>query len=195
MEHTNIILGTRFNRSKLHLNQKGTTLLASNFINTFKRVQFENKDEVSNDNVTIIEINSGISTVGRSENLQGKNKSRALSMIFSASKPETSLKSLKIKNINRIIFGQYNINTLTNKFGQLHEFCKDNLDILLITQTKLESSFPSAQFHIPGYCSPYRLDRNSHGGGILLYIRKPVEETMSDFMELYENVSPCVYML
>ena len=101
-------------------------------------------------------------------------------MIFSASKPEISLKSLKKKNINRTIFGQYNINSQRNKFGQLHEFCKDNLDILLITQTKLESSFPSEQFHIPGYCSPYRLDRNSHGGGILLYIR---EDILSKLLE------------
>ena len=63
---------------------------------------------------------------------------------------------------------------MRNKFEQLREFCKDNLDILLTTETKLDSSFSSAQFHIPGYCSPYRLNRNSHGGGILLYIREDI---------------------
>ena len=30
------------------------------------------------------------------------------------------------------------------------------------------------QSHIPGYCSPYRLGCNSHGGGILLYIRQDI---------------------
>ena len=79
---------------------------------------------------------------------------------------------LKIKNINRIVFGQISTNPLQNKFEQLCEFCKDNLDILLITETKLDSSLPNAQFHIPGNCSPFRLDRNSHGGGILLFIRE-----------------------
>ena len=37
-----------------------------------------------------------------------------------------------------------------------------------------DSSFPRAQFHILGYCSSYRLDRNSHEGEILLYIREDI---------------------
>ena len=37
-EHTNIIPGTHLNRGKLHLNQKGTTLLVGNFIYVFKSV-------------------------------------------------------------------------------------------------------------------------------------------------------------
>ena len=89
-------------------------------------------------------------------------------MTFSGNKPEISLKGLKMKNINKVVFGQININSMRNKFEQFREFCKDNPDILLITKTKLDSSFPSAQFHIPCYYSPYRLDCNSHGGGILL---------------------------
>ena len=69
-------------------------------------------------------------------------------MAFSGNKPEISLKVLKIKSINRIVFGQININSLWNKSEQLSEFCKDNLNIL-------DSSFPNARFHIiPGYCSP-----------------------------------------
>ena len=38
LEHTNITPGTYLDRSKLHLNQKETTLLASDFMNVFKRV-------------------------------------------------------------------------------------------------------------------------------------------------------------
>ena len=97
-----------------------------------------------------------------------------------------SLKGLKIQNKNRITIGHININSLLNKFEQLREFCKDNIDILLITETKLDiSPFPSAQFHIPGYCSPYRLDRNSHGGVILLNIRKyiPSQLLLTGFEE------------
>ena len=122
---------------------------------------------------TILERNSRITTVVRSENLPDKNESRASSINFSGNKPEMSLKGLKINNNIRIIFGHININFLQNKFEQIREFCKDNLDIFLITETKLDiSSFPSAQIHIPGYCSPYRLDRSSQEGGILLHIRK-----------------------
>ena len=72
-------------------------------------------------------------------------------MTFSGSKPEISLKGLKMRNTNRIVFGQIDIKSLQNKFEQFHEFCKGNLDIPLITKTKLDSYFSSAQFHNPGY--------------------------------------------
>ena len=46
-----------------------------------------------------------------------------------------------------------------------------NIDILMITETKLDDSFPVSQFDIDGFNTPFRLDRNKNGGGILLYIR------------------------
>ena len=48
------------------------------------------------------------------------------------------------------------------------------VNILLITECKLDDSFPTAQFHMQGYSSPFRLDRNSYGGGILLYVREDI---------------------
>ena len=46
---------------------------------------------------------------------------------------------------------------------------KDNIDILMVSETKLDSSFQQAQLRIEGYAPPFRYDRNSHGGGILLF--------------------------
>ena len=43
------------------------------------------------------------------------------------------------------------------------------IDILMISETKLDYSFPEAQFYIEGFRTPFRLDCNKHGGGILLY--------------------------
>ena len=40
-----------------------------------------------------------------------------------------------------------------------------------MSETKLDDSFPSAQLLVDGFSKPYRLDRCSNGGGILLYIR------------------------
>ena len=45
-----------------------------------------------------------------------------------------------------------------------------DIDILMITETKLDDSFPVSQFEIDGFSTPFRLDRNKNGG-ILLYIR------------------------
>ena len=44
----------------------------------------------------------------------------------------------------------------------------------MISETKLDACFPTSQFLINGYASPYRLDRNGIGGGILLYVREDI---------------------
>ena len=44
----------------------------------------------------------------------------------------------------------------------------------MISETKLDDSFPSAQFLIKGFSAPYRFDRNSKGGVLLFYIRKDI---------------------
>ena len=84
------------------------------------------------------------------------------------------LKEIKLKNPNRICVGQININSLRNKFEFLNSLINGFIDIFLITECKLDDSFPTAQFHMQGYSSPFRLDRNSFGGGILLYVREDI---------------------
>ena len=41
----------------------------------------------------------------------------------------------------------------------------------MISETKLDNSFPEGQLLIEGYSKPYRIDRTCHGGGIMLYVR------------------------
>ena len=72
------------------------------------------------------------------------------------------------------MIGHLNINSLRNRFELLTHQIKDNLDILMIYETKLDESFPASQFFMKGFSSLHRLDRNCNGGGILLYIRKNI---------------------
>ena len=51
------------------------------------------------------------------------------------------------------------------------------MEILLISETKIDCSFPTAQFHIDGY-TIYRRDRNENRGGLLLYVRDNVPSTL-----------------
>ena len=44
----------------------------------------------------------------------------------------------------------------------------------MISETKLDNSFPNNEFLIPGFTDPYRLDRDSHSGGLLLYVRNDI---------------------
>ena len=52
----------------------------------------------------------------------------------------------------------------------LHEVTGNNIDVLLISETKLDASFPSSQFILDGFTPPYRLNRTQHGGGIMRFI-------------------------
>ena len=83
-----------------------------------------------------------------------------------------TLHDIRIKNANRLIIGYLNINSLRNKFEMLEEIIKDKIDIFPISETKLDGSFTSGEFVIKGYSTPFRLDRNQNGGGLLLYVRE-----------------------
>ena len=74
----------------------------------------------------------------------------------------------------RVIIGHININSIRNKFEPLVSFINNNLDILMISETKIDDTFPGSQFLIKGFSVPYRLDRAAKGGGILLYIREDI---------------------
>ena len=56
----------------------------------------------------------------------------------------------------------------------MQEVIGNNIDVLLISGTKLDASFPSSEFLLDGFTPPYRLDRTQHGGGIILLIREHI---------------------
>ena len=78
------------------------------------------------------------------------------------------------QNLNNIIIGNFNINSLPNKFDDLKLIVTGIFDILVITETKLDNSFPDNQFKIDGFSIPYRLDRNLYGGGVIIYVREDI---------------------
>ena len=84
------------------------------------------------------------------------------------------LKNLHVSYPNNIIIGPLNINSIRNKFEMLPLSIAQYVDILMLSVTKLNSTFPSTQFLINGFSIPHRLDRNSKGGGILLYVRDKI---------------------
>ena len=89
----------------------------------------------------------------------------------SQSDGEKALKDIRISNMNKVIFGYLNINSLRYKFDLFSEQVKDSIDILMVSETKLDDSFPEAQFLVKGFHSPFRF---INGGGIMLYVRKDI---------------------
>ena len=86
----------------------------------------------------------------------------------------SKIKKTRIEHINNVIIGNLNINSLPNKFDELKVLVNGMLDILIITETKLDDTFPVSQFHIDGFSKPYRLDRNRNGGGVIIYMREDI---------------------
>jgi len=74
--------------------------------------------------------------------------------------------------------GYLNINTLQNKIVDLQSIAHDiDFTFLAVAETKLNDSYPSAQFFIDGYYSPHEFRRDrpyNSGGGLLLYIKKGI---------------------
>ena len=105
--------------------------------------------------------------------------------------PHTALQSLRLKNIDRIILGHININSIRNKIDLLFDIISNRVDILLISETKIDGTFPKSQFIKQGYSEPYRLDRTAHGGGLLLYVRNDIP---SKQLPLVEGSIECIFM-
>ena len=69
------------------------------------------------------------------------------------------------------MIGHLNINSLRYKFSEVQDALQDRLlDCLAISETKLDDSFPSAQFGIQGH-RVFRKDRNANGGGVMVFLR------------------------
>ena len=84
------------------------------------------------------------------------------------------LSDYRTNHVGKLIFATLNINSLRNKFDELKMVISGKIDVLVITETKLDDSFPTSQFFIDGYTIPYRIDRNRHGGGVMIYVREDI---------------------
>ena len=101
--------------------------------------------------------------------------------------------NIRLKNRNRPITIQLNINSIRNKFDFSCSEISPSLDLLLVSETKLDDSFPMAQFLMSGFCKPYRLDRCSNGGGFMFYIREDIPSRFLTDYKPPENVE-CLFV-
>ena len=79
-----------------------------------------------------------------------------------------------------MFFDHLIVNSIRNKFVSIQELIRRTLDIFLISETKIDDSFPNAQFKIEGY-KCVRKDRDAFGGGLLFYVN---EKLYSRFLEI-----------
>ena len=81
---------------------------------------------------------------------------------------KTILKSICQKKKNKSVVAHININSLRNKFELLFHQVKGIIDVLMISETKIDDSFPLGNFH------------DSLVGGILLYDTEDIPTNLMD---------------
>ena len=80
-----------------------------------------------------------------------------------------------------------NINSFRKKLDMLTNNVSEYIDILMISETKLDDTFPYALYHLMDFSNPYRLDRNSHGSRILVYVRNNIPSNLVKIDQKFGN--------
>ena len=79
----------------------------------------------------------------------------------------TSTKNIKAKHHKNLFFGHLNVNSICNKFVSIQELIKRTFDMFLISETKIDDSFPNVQFKIKGHKS-FKKDQDAFGGVMII---------------------------
>ena len=64
---------------------------------------------------------------------------------------EKSLRVIRQENVNHVIFAHLNINSVRNKFDMLAHQIIGNVDVIVISEIKLDASFLIEQFKISDF--------------------------------------------
>ena len=135
------------NKSKLHLTKYGSRALSNNFVNEISKVLHWQTDR-GHSNANVDECNF-------KDDLTAKKYDEC----------NITLKTISSDKVNKLIFAHLDINSIRNKFEFLATQVKGKIDILMIAETKIDKSFPKGNFLVEAFSTPYRLDRDSKGGG------------------------------
>ena len=58
-------------------------------------------------------------------------------------------------NLNKIFSTHLNITSIRKKLDQLADLIKRKIDVLMISESKIDDSIPDSQFFLDGYCDAY----------------------------------------
>ena len=124
------------------------------------------------------------------ESLTGQSEKKSINI---APNSLSKIKELRIGNENKVIIGNLNINSIRNKFEQLKETVLRYIDILVVTETKLDETFLESLFLMDGFSKPYRLDRNKNGGGVMIFIRETISSKILE-QYIFTNDVECIFV-
>ena len=121
-DHGNIRTRYHCSYDGLHLNDKDATLFTENILSALNKVAWPQS----------VKVNSSSKSFSDYDNIRAKGNAF------------TSTKGIKAKHPKNLFFGHLNVNSIRNKFVSIEELIKITFDIFLISETKIEDSFPNA---------------------------------------------------
>ena len=134
---------------RLHLNRKGNSQFARNFINYIEHWYFDLPYSNDLENTTYTGINS-------TSILQPPGTTDA-SKILDENDWVSSLKHLRNKNLQKTIVSHININSIRKTFQNFIALTDAYIDVLIISKTKLDESLPDAMFRRPCYKAAFAM--------------------------------------
>ena len=94
--------------------------------------------------------------------------------IENSAPPWEEIKSFKLKHPKNLVIAHYNVNSIRHKYIELLPILyKEYVHVLGIAETKIDESFNDDIFFVPNF-KIHRQDRNSRGGGIMVYISSDI---------------------
>jgi len=147
----------------------------------------ENENDSNNENDSINEgnIESDKANINKNSNERDTNAANTNTELTS----EIELKDLNkfyIQYKNNLKMAHININSVRHKFDPLREILIAGfVDILFIQETKLDDTFPSAQFNVAGF-KTIRQDFKSNSGGLMTIVRDDLTHNRRKDLEMNE---------
>ena len=93
-------------------------------------------------------------------------------------KQRNTLKNARIRHPKKVCLSHIIINSIRNKLDSLFEFTYSVVNFLAVSETKLESSFPTGQFNLTGFRTRFRKELLGKSGGLLVYVNSNIPSKM-----------------
>lgn len=159
-------------RDGLHLSNDGAHIFACNLADFWNNFVFKRNIWLTKNNTENKKNKFNINGNNNSNNKDNKSCNDNISNSRNLKRCETDiLSNLSIRNVKKLTIGDLNMNSISEKFGQLILLVAGKVDIIIITETRLDCTFPSSQFMANGCIESYRFARNKNGEGVLIYVR------------------------
>ena len=103
--------------------------------------------------------------------------------------------AVKIQYNDKILFNDKILhNDIILYNDKIQTIIPGNVDIIIFAETKLDSSYPTAQLMIEGFNKPFRLDIKANEGGLLIYVRTDIPCQRVNNHEFPDNIEGMAFI-